>query len=407
MVPTEIRKWYDNKEEHGMIIDWKKVFSRYNKVMRGAKVTEPLYNPTTCPIMDAKWFMFLSERASGKTTNWLILGMIMYCMYGTKIQYIRTSEDEIKPSIANDLFRVILSYNNGYYVRAITGGKYTSIYIHWKKAYFCNIDDGTGKPCDIDPDPFLQMLSVDRCMDFKSSYNAPTGDLILWDECINPQSFRVDAFCLFCDLMSTIIRKRKTPIIVLLANTISITDPIFKELEISKEVRKLKVGQNKLITTEKGTNVYVELIGNKPSAIKSEVNRLFYGFANPRLAAITGGEQTWSFDVVPHISNSEDDKIIDRTMRLDCGETLLQLDLTETEDRGLIVNVHETTSIYPDSIVLTNGEIKNRQQLWGLGEGKYCKLIWNLYAKNKWYFTDNETGALVANYVKTYRQLKK
>lgn len=407
MTPTEVRKFYDNKEEHGTIIDWKKVFSRYNKILKGAKVTEPLYNPTTCPILEAKWFVELSERASGKTTNWLIVSMICYCMYGTQCQYVRSSENEIKPSIANELFNVILSYNNGYYVRAITGGKYSSIYIHWKKAYFCNMNPDTGKPEDIDPEPFLQFLSVDNHMDYKSSYNAPTGDIIIYDEFINPSICRPNIFCDFCDLCSTIIRKRKSAVILMLANTIDYNSMWFKELEVSREVKKLKVGQSKIITTEKGTHVYVELIGNKPSAIKSEINRLFYGFNNPRLAAITGGEQTWSFTPVPHISNSDTDKIIDRSIHIDCGDVMLQLDLVETEDRGLIVNVHESTTLYHDSIVLTNGEIRAMNQMWGLGEGNYCKLVWGLYAKNKWYFDCNETGSLIDNYVKIFRQLRR
>ena len=405
MTPSEIRRYYDNKEEHGIIIDWNKVFSVYKRVIRKAKISENLFDPTTAPVEKAKYFVYMSERATGKTTNWIIIGMILYVMYGIQTQYIRQTQDMTKPSIAGEIFNVILTYANGLYVREITGGKYTGIYIRWKKAYFCNYDDN-GKPDDIDATPFLQFLSIDLHMDYKSGYNAPTGDLLLFDEFIS-NTYRVNEFVDFLDLCSTIIRKRKSPIIVMLSNTIDYNSTYFKELEISKEIKKLKVGQNRLIETEKGTTVYTELIGMKPSAIKSQINRLFYGFKNPRIAAITGGEQTWSFNPVQHITNSDTDEIIDRSIRLDCNDILLQLDLVETEDRGLIVNVHECTTVYPDSIILTNGDIRDRQHLWGLGEGKYCKLIWNLYQKNLWYYDTNETGSLVENYIKTYRQLRK
>lgn len=402
---SEIRKYYDNKEEHGLIIDWNKVWRIYKKVMRDCHAPSNLFDPTTAPVMDAKYFVYMSERATGKTTNWIIVGMILYVMYGIEIQYVRQTEDMIKPSIANDIFNVILTYANGNYIRAITNNKYCGIYIRWKKAYFCNFDD-EHKPVDIDDLPFMQFLSVDQHMDYKSGYNAPTGDLILFDEFIS-NTYRVNEFVDFLDLCSTIIRKRKTPIIVMLSNTINYNSTYFKELEISREIKKLKVGQSRLIETEKGTRVYTELIGMKPSAIKTQVNRLFYGFKNPRLAAITGGEQTWSFDPVPHIVNSETDEIIDRRVRMDCGEVMLQLDLVETEDRGLIVNVHECTKIREDSIILTNGEIRDRQHIWGLGRGKYFKLIWTLYQRNLFYYDTNETGSLLENYIKTYRQIKK
>lgn len=405
LTPTEIRRYHDNKEEHGIIIDWGKVFSVYKRIMHKAKAPENLFDPTTAPIEKAKYFVYMSERATGKTTNWIIIGMILYVMYGIQIQYIRQSQDMTRPSIVSEIFNVILTYANGTYIREITGGKYCGIYIHWKKAYFCNYDEN-GKPDDIDNTPFMQFLSIDLHMDYKSGYNAPTGDLLLFDEFIS-DTYRVNEFVDFLDLCSTVIRKRKSPIIVMLSNTIDYNSTYFKELEISKEVKKLKVGQNRIIETEKGTNVYTELIGMKPSAIKSQINRLFYGFKNPRIAAITGGEQTWSFNPVPHIVNSDTDVIIDRSLRLDCNDILLQLDLVETEDRGLIVNVHECTKIYPDSVILTNGEIRDRQHLWGLGTGKYCKLVWSLYTRNLFYYDTNETGSLVENYIKTYRQLRK
>lgn len=398
-------KYYDNKEEHGMIIDWTEVFRKYHSIIKKAKVSDPIYDPTTVPIYNAKYFVLLSDRSSGKTTNWLIIGMIMNQMYGTVIQYIRQTEDMIAPSVAGEIFRVILSYNNGYYVEAVTGGKYRGIYIHWKKAYFCNYDD-KGKPCDIAPDPFLQFLSIDKNFDYKSSYNAPKGDLILFDEFIS-KYYRPDEFVDFSDLTCTIIRKRKTPIIVMLANTINYNSTYFKELEVSKDVKKMKVGQKGIFETEKGTLIYVELIALKQSTIKQEINRFFYGFSNPKLAAITGGEIAWAFDPVPHIHNSETDEVINRIFRIDTGDILLQLDIVKTEDRGLIINCHECTKTYKDSIIFTLGEISATNQIYGLGKNNpYAALIWRLYEQNKFYYDSNETGSLVKNYLKQYRQSK-
>lgn len=396
-------KYYDNKEEHGIIIDWQKVFKEYRRIIKAAGVTDPIYDPTTAPVNDAKYFELLSERSSGKTTNWLIIGCILNKMYGTIIQYVRQSEDMTAPSVAGEIFRVILSYNNGCYVPLLTDGKYRGIYIHWKKAYFCNYDKN-GKPCDIASDNFLQFLSIDKNFDYKSSYNAPKGDLILYDEFIGKYT-PTNEFVDFSDLTKTIIRKRKTPIIVMLANTINRNHIYFKELEISKAIKSLKVGQHTIETTEKGTRVYIELIGLKQSAIKQEINRLFYGFNNPKLAAITGGEIAWAFDPVPHIVNSETDEIINRFFRIDTGDVMLQLDIVKTEDRGLIINCHECTKTYKDSVIFTLGEIRENNQIYGIGKNNpYARLIWKLYEQNKFYYDSNETGSLVKNYLKTYRQ---
>ena len=398
-------KFIRNNEILGIDYNWGLIFKTYKQIMKKAKVTEPIFDPTTAPITENKYFMYMSERTSGKTTNWLLIGMIMNQFYGTTIEYVRQSEDMIKPSIAGEIFKVIRSYKEGFYIREITGGRYTGIWIHWKKAYFCNYDE-KGKVTDVAPDHFLSFLSIDNHEDYKSTYNAPKGDLILFDEFIS-RHYRINEYVDFMDLCSTIIRKRWSPIVVLAANTINLNSAYFKEFEVSKEVKSLKVGKHIAVTTEKGTKVYVEIIGLKQSEIKQQLNRLFFGFNNPRLAAITGGEITWAFDPVPHMLLSDEDEYLDRTLRIETGDVMLQLDIVLTPDRGVVVNVHECTKVYPDSLILTLGDIKKDNELWGLGQGNFCKYVWGLYGTNKFYYQDNETGALVANYVKQYRQLRK
>lgn len=387
-------KYIDNDEKYGIDIDWVMIFREYKKL----HPPKDIYDPTTIPIGQAKYFQLLSERSTGKTTNWILIGLLLYKYYGIITQYVRQSEDMIKPSVNGDIFKVILEYQDGKYIRWITDGKYNSIYVHWKRAYLCNIDED-GKIIEQDPNNFLQFLSIDNNFNYKSSYNAPRGDLILYDEFIG-KYYRPNEYVDFMDLLSTIIRKRKSPIVVMLANSINVHSTYFKEFEISKEVKNIKVGQHKIITTEKGTSIYVEFIGTKQTAIKTEINRLFFGFTNPRLVSITGGEQTWSFDPVPHIVHEENELIIDRRLRIDTGDEIVQLDLVHTNERGYIVNVHPVTSDYDDSIILTLGEIREKRQMYGFGKGKLCKTIWSLYKENKWYYDTNETGSLVLNYVK-------
>lgn len=390
--------YYDNKESHGTLIDWNEVRKAYKKL----NTPKDYYNPCTLPLETCPYSDILSERSIGKTTNLLLFGMCANKLYGTVIQYIRQSEEMTAPSVARELFDTILNYDGGRYVRQLTDDKYNSIYVHWRRAYYCLRDD-EGKVIDQSEDPFLVMLSIDRNLSYKSSYNAPKGDFIIYDEFIGKPASETE-FVNFMDLLKTIIRQRKTPRVILSANTINLNHSYFREQEISKEVRKLKTGDSEIFTTERGTRIYVEIFGAKQTQIKRDINKMFFGFKNPRLSSITGTNAVWSFDCYPHIVVNEKDKYVTRRLRIKHCDMLLQADIMETEDRGIISNVHPATTTYSDSIVLTNGEVWARNELFGVGKGQLCELFWRLYRANKVYYDSNETGALLAEYVRNIKR---
>lgn len=394
-------KYYDGKEEHGIIYDWQKIFKEYNKL----KPPKEFYTPIKTPVNVAKFFMLMSERSSGKTTAWLLIGMIMNKLYGTTIQYIRQSVDMIKSS-SIELFRVILEYDNGRYIEQLTDGEYNSIYIFWRQAYYCLVDE-KGKIITKSEKPFLTLLSIDNSKNYKSSYNAPKGDLIIFDEFLNRDGYKPNEYLNFMDLLSTIIRERKSPIIIMLANAVDYTSPYFREFEIVKEIKQLKTGDYKFIKTEKGTNIYAEIIGVKQTNIKKEINRLFFGFNNTALNSITGGESAWSFESVPHFLANETDEILAKNIRLDCNDIYIALDIIQTENNGICIFAHPATKNYSDTIILTNGNIDNSNKFFGFGHGKIFDLIWKLYKLNKFYYDTNETGAIVKNYVRTALQNKR
>ena len=405
MVKKEIIKWIKDRESLGPVYDWQKIKINFSKL----KIPRGVFNPLTAPIDKASILCYVSKRSKGKTTNWLLFGLVMYLMYGTNICYVRTDKAMIKPSIVNEIFNTIKTYNNGKYIRDMTGGRYNNIYYHWGKCYLCHIDEESGKRDDTDSKPFFYFLSIDQHIDYKSGLNIPLGDLIILDEFIEKHSY-MDDFPSFWDLFKTIQRDRQSPKIIMLANTTDPNNMWFKELLISKEAKSIKPGEHKLVNVN-GTPIYLEYIDITLTSTIKETVSLFFGFAkgNPRMAHLVETEAAWTFNPVPHIVMEEDDKYLDRTLRIQANELeSIQIDLVAKKDGRIVVYAHPCTQHYDDSIFLTLADVNKANEIWGLGlYNNYCKYIWELYRRNLWYFSDNETGALIDNYVRNARQLSR
>lgn len=259
-----------------------------------------------------------------------------------------------------------------------------------------------------DTEPFICFLSIDDHELYKSGYNAPRGDLIILDEFIE-QHYNLTDFVDFWDLFRTIQRDRLSCKVVMLANTTDPNNMWFRELMISREMKALGMGQHKIIDVN-GTQIYIEYIASKLKQSKITLLTKYFGFAkdNPRMAHLVDNNNAWSFTPVPHIRYEDDDRYIDRTHRIRTGDECIQLELVYKPSIGqLVVYAHPCTLHYDDSVFLTLDEVKAPNEMWGFGYTKYVKLLWDLYAKNLFYYSDNETGAVVANYVKNCRQLRK
>ena len=154
-----------------------------------------------------------------------------------------------------------------------------------------------------------------------------------------------------------------------------------------------------------GTRLYIELIGLKPSRIRQEVNTLYFGFKNPKLASIQGGV-SWAFDNVPHIHTADTDIYLYRGLHLEINDQRLRVEFVATEDRGLVANVvpERRRPLPQDALLLSLGEITDVQMVYGFGEHlPVCRRFWQLYKQYKVYYADNETGSLVTEYVKQCR----
>lgn len=381
-----------NDERCGIDYDLKVIKKEYEKL----KIPREYDFIKDDILSNIKWNIYLSERSLGKTTNLILLGMVFNKIYGTQIQYIRLKESEIKASIVSELMSTIVKYNNGFYLKQLTDGKYTSVRYHWRKLYFCNYDKN-GKVIDQEEEPFLQFLSIDNNLQYKSGYNAPLGDFIICDEFVGKQGFN-DTFVQFCDLLKTIIRDRLSPKIFLCANTIDYNATWFRELTIDKTVKSMRVGQSKIVNTSLGMPIKLSILGTSNKSIKNKHNSLFFGFNNPKLASITGSD-TWAFENVPHIFKDAKELIF-RNVYINYYDELLQIECYSSKRLGIILEIHPATTTHEDSIVYTTTDLstKNERFYFSIND-KIDSFINQMYKENRCYFSDNATGDVFKNFI--------
>lgn len=384
-------KYIDNKQENGLLYDYKKV----RKLYKSLGCPKEYYSPCTAPIDLAAWLAELSQRATGKTTGWLLWGLCMYQLYGTVTHYVRATEQEIMPKVSKGLFSVILDND---YISKITDNIYNSIIYKARKWYMCKVDDN-GDIVETDPNYCVYMCSVDKAANLKSSHNCPTGDLILYDEFISANRYLLCDFVQFCDLCKTILRDRLSGKIVLLANTIDKDNQYFHELEIYERISEMEIGENCLHTTDKGTNIYIEIVGT-PTVLKKRkkmFNKMFLGFKNTRLSGITG-ETTWSVSNFPHIPDMEFTTVY-RNIYIRHNNKYVNLEII-TNETGIAIYCHWATQIHDDSIKLVCHSITDPFEHYGIAEDTcFAKLFKYCCYMHRIYFASNDVGAFVQNYL--------
>lgn len=357
-----------------------------------------VYSPLHLPFEKAKWFVTLSERSRGKTTNLLLLGMCFYKLYGTGICYLRSSEHMIVPKVSRDMFSNIISWG---YVEKLTDGKYNTVIYKSRRWFYARINE-EGEIEEKDLEPFCIMLAIEKNEDYKSVLETK-NDFIIFDEFIERTYYQLN-FVMLCDLIKTIGRDRKSPLIFLAANTIDYNSPYFSELEIRERVQKMLQGDSDLITTPRGTKVYVEILGKKVAKAnkkQKELNKLYYGFSNPKLASITG-DTTWAIDNYPHPPKKF--KTIERRRYIYYNDKYIALDICQTEDGIIFINCHFATNTYEDSIIYSldfHADINHR---YGFGNSKKDKWLFKKYEENLFTYADNSLGSMVEKYIMNVRR---
>lgn len=374
--------------------DWKLIKKEWNKLKMPKGVA---YDPFHVPldvnnVNHCSYYMFFSKRGVGKTTTMLLLGLILFKLYGVVIQYIRQKEDMLRPKFAQELMKTVLECG---YIERLTEGRWNYAYYYANKWVFCRLSE-SGKIEEKTAIHFMYELSIDQSFVYKSNYNAPHGDWIIFDEMLG-KKYEPNEFIYFMDILSTIIRKRQGVRIILLSNAIDEYSEYFEEFEIEEQVKKLKRGDCDICTSSGGTKIYVEKIDqNDKNAAR--LNKEYFGFKSPMLYAITG-QGDWNVQICKHWDLEDEAELIDRTHYIKMGLNMVRLELMRSEKYGYHVRVQKATKIYPDSIIYTMDEITDQRFRHSKGHTMVDRFLWMLLDRDLWHYRTNSQKNFIDKYL--------
>lgn len=394
----------NNNEALGTLYDFKLVQKEFNKL----GCPRDVFNPFTLPIASGNNYVAIGERSTGKTTNILLIGMLLNKLYGTITAYIRQSNEMITPKNCRDLMTTIISCG---YIEKITDGKYNSCFYHSSKWYYCLVDED-GEIIDKAPKYFMYCLSLDRSLFYKSVLNLPLCDWIVFDEFLG-KAYQDDLYY-FLDIVKTIARRRISPVLWFVSNTIEKNAEIFREMGINKEIQKIKPDQLIKVTAPSKMVIYIKWVQNC-SKITEKINTAFFGYNSPKLAAITGNTDQWYSLPYQHIIPQEVVKTepLIRNCYLLYNECLLNLEIVKSEKLGMCLYIHKASKLYPDSVIYTDlcfsefirSEFCRKYDYtinnyrYGLGNAKIDKWIHvDSINDNKHYYDSSDSSELYNSY---------
>ena len=351
-----------------------------------------LYQPQ--PI-DAVWNIFLSDRSNGKTTAWIIIALIANWKFGKVGHIVRSRARMITEANVKDLTRVIVELG---YIPIITDNNFNSLVYkkNHRAFYYANIDEN-GEVLSVSCDMCLKVASIDQAEMLKSGYNAPTGDIVIFDEFINSYN-NPNEFVEFCDLLSTIFRKRMDCYIIMLANTINRQSYFFDDLECRAWINSAEQG-DKLTYESGGTRIHIEILGARLNEKRKKYNSRYFGFKNEMLNSITG--TGWALTNAQHLTFNPV-RVLIKNVFLYFQNAYYQLEILETPEHTHVVFCHKSNEPKKDDayIYTCDGDFKNPRYIYKYGKGEFDKYIWStLWNLNRWYYATNTEASVVKAYV--------
>lgn len=382
--------YIENDETQGIAYDWKLILKEYKKLGVPTEYDYSDIIPFDSPI---KWNILLSTKSVGKTTVLLLIGLVMYKIYGTQMQIVR--HHNTNSSFYDRLFQVICSYDNGVYMRRLFRDKYNTIKYYQRNFYLARYEDGKTIKSE---EKVAVALSADDCYNLCSKYDAPKGDLIILDECFT-DSNSPEEFINFINLHKTIVRERMSDKIFILGNNYDINNIWFRQLTIASQMRDVKQGDSKILYTNEDMPIYVNFLTPRSSEKRKKFNNIHYGFNNPELNAITG-LGNWSIKQYPQICELKNREILCRGIFFNFMDDLFLEGEFIKADGGVFFAVHPANrqKAIRSTLVYVMRQPSRGNEMY-FNDDRLARRIKSMIYNRMTVYSDNETGDLFSKFI--------
>ncbi len=392
-----------NEPKYGIKYDYDLINKTFNKMLKVCKAPKGLFMPSKTRIDKYNWEVFLSERSTSKTTQWLLYGMTMNALYGTTVVYVRTNKEMTTRTFNEKLFNVLCMKEYGY-ISYLTDGKYNSVHIDKvsKEVFYCHRDDA-GLIDEISTEPFCIILAVSES-DRYYGLSLPYGDLIIFDE-FSRGTYKPDDWVAFNNMIATIRRDRESLRIVMLSNTVNPNHPYLVELGIHKQLKGLNKGGEMVVTAELGAVVYTQWVDvdMHKTTIFKKASLSYHGFANEKLKAIYGGD--WEYKNFPRLPKDIKNEVVDRTVYLEFMGRLMVCEIMTGDLPCINVRPYTRTEPQDDAIVITDDENNCFKRNHVKGNRRNMKWLMLNMAYGRVFYATNDCGTMLNDFVKNLQYI--
>lgn len=343
---------------------------------------------------NAQYNIIIGQRSNGKTYAVKKYGLEQYIKTGGQMAYIRRQDVDLKKDKCDSLFADMV--DNGI-IAELTDGKFTNVYYYSSRWYLCYYDESGDRHND--EKPFCFGFSLTSMEHYKST-SFPNITTICFDEFISRNIYLSDEFIVFENVLSTIIRNRTNVKIFMLGNTVNKYCPYFSEMGL-RHIRQQKQGTIDLYTYG-NTELKVAVEYTKNTERSKDSANVYFSFDNPSLKMITTG--AWEIAIYPHCPVKFLPKDIQFIYFIIFNDSILQCEIVMTDKENFTFIHPKTTELKdPEHEIIFSTEynpLPNYHRKLTRPRSNIEKKIAWYYATDNVFYSDNETGEVVRNYLK-------
>lgn len=344
---------------------------------------------------DAQYNIIIGERSNGKTYSCLKYGLEQYVKRKKQTALVRRFREDFIGQRGVTMFDSLVA--NGE-IDKLTKGEWTNVYYYRSCWYLCRYTENGERIKD--ETPFAYGFSLNSAEHDKST-SYPNIDVIVFDEFITRNLYLTDEFTIFQNVISTIIRQRDNVKIFMLGNTVNkYACPYVEEMGL-KHFKSMKQGDIDVYRYG-NTQLTVAVEYCKPNE-QGKPNNYYFAFDNPKLAMITGGE--WELNIYPHLPIKYKPKNVVLHFYVNYSSEWLHCEVITIDDNSFIF-VHLKTTPLNDydktHVIIFSPEfssLPNWNRRINEPRNKITKRIFEYFIKDKVFYSSNDVGEIMRNYL--------